>query len=164
MQKEAMNKFLSAIKAAGMTKWDAVCDIPTHYHHDGERRYNYYDGEETLVNFRGSLTTSTPIWGDPIQISVADISDIHEVTVGGTIEQVKKFCENFGIEMDDELKSILVKIQSANSKLIPETGDYTFRILSKKEIEKLSPEDKEKYESDLKEYNKRMMPGPIQVN
>lgn len=158
--------FLAGVEAAGLKVFSFVTDIDTHIHNN-ERSIAYADIDNEVVwgltntAFGGSTGAYR---NKSMMVIGADFGDIHEFRCGCNGAEMLKFCEGAGIPLTDEQKKMIINSDTDNFRIIPPTGDYTFKVLSEKEIEKLSPEEKEKYEADLADYNapygqKRLRPG-----
>lgn len=155
MQVSNLNKFLNAIKQAGIEKYELITDTaPTHFHNN-DTSFNVYDMDEEIAYNFTKVTGRSPVYEELIQVTGADFGDIHEVRFGATIEEAKKFADYYGMNLTEEQLKILVNINGANYRLMPETGDYTFIAKSEKEIESMTDEEKAKYEAEKAEWLKR---------
>ena len=160
-----MKKFIEALKSAGVNNWEGVTDINTHLYNN-ENCVNVLDeSDDTLYNFAGASGNASPYAPGSIVVKGVNLADLHEVRFGGTINQVKKFIDSFGLTLDEDQMKILIKIYGANYNLKPQTGDYfVFNELTEDEIAKLTEEEKTEYEKNKKEFEKRnSFRSPVQV-
>lgn len=164
MELVCMQKFLKGIKDANIKKWEAITDIPTHLYNN-DNQFNIFDEEtESIYNFSAPIVAGTPATMNDIVIKVAHISDVHETRIYCTLDEVKKFLNAIGTSLTSEQMKILVNIQGSNYILKPETGDYTFIEKSSDDIDKMTPEEKEKYEQDKKAWqNRNKQQSPVRV-
>lgn len=158
MQSGNMRKFLNAIDVAGIKNWEAVVDTPTHFYNNGVNRFNIYDEDEEVVyNFGPSIGQSSPYAVGQIVVKAADIADIHEVVIGGTVEEINRFATAYGFTFTEDQIKILYKIQGNTHDLKPSTGDYRFagfRVLTDEEVASLTKDQKELYDATLADYKK----------
>lgn len=159
MELSTTKKFLNAVKEAGIKKYQFDTDLGTHFYHDAERSLLILDeAESTIFNFRRRFAGQTEMeYNGNIRVYAAHLSDVHEVRVGGTYEEIKKFVDSYGLNLTTEDLKVLVKIDNTNRDIMPLTGDYIssdFEEKSEEEIEKMSEEEKEKYLADLDNYKK----------
>ena len=166
MTVESMRKFMDAVKAAGIMDWEVMTDTaPTHYYNN-DVSFNVLDADNNMMyNFTQTITTVDPYGANQISVKGADLSDIHEVRFGASLEKVKAFIEAYGLSLTDDQLKILVKINGGNYNLKPATGDYlTFKELTEDQIAALSPEEQARYQEALDAFNKRKnIQMPVQV-
>lgn len=162
MTLEGAKKFIAALKSAGIKKYQFDTDLGTHYYNN-DNAVNVLDESLSMVyNFRRGDTTSTPVYDEKILVLGSDLSDIHEARTSGNYEQIKKFIDAYGLNLNDDQLKVILNIDKHNYSLKPETGDYNnFKILSSDEIAKLSPVEKAQYEAELEEYNKPKLPDGV---
>lgn len=145
-------KFLQACEDAGITTYQFDTDLGTHFYNDSRGIIVIDEAEEEAINIRRKFQMNDQYEGD-IRIFVANLVDIHEIRVGGTLDQIKKFLNSRGVTLDEEQTKVLLKINNTNLRLNPPTGDYNnFRYLSDEQLAKLTDEEKEKYETERKKY------------
>lgn len=160
MKLSTTKKIIEAMETAGIKVWDAIVDTaPTHLYNN-DTQFNVLDeAEETLINFAPSIPNIDPFGYNNIVVKHTDLSDVHEIRLGGTLEEIKKFVEAYGIVLEDDQLDILIKINSKNYNLKPVTGDYlTFEKLSEEEVAALSEEERADYEKALKSFESRNKP------
>lgn len=155
MTGEQTKKVIAAFEAVGITDYAFHTDMMGNYYNNSNGIIKYNEADELVYNIRsprrtGSVASSE---GD-LEVATAWCEDIHEVTVGGNYEQIDSLLNELGVTLSDSDTKLLVNIADKNYDIIPVTGDYVnaFHYLSKKQIEELSPEEKAKYEADLKAY------------
>lgn len=149
MDNNGVKKFMAALKAANITKYSFDTDLGTHYYNN-ENSIVFLDYSNDLVyNIRSNhFAGSVPAYEGDFAVYASEFEDIHEVRCGGTLEQIHKFIESAGLTLSDEQKQVLVDINSKNKfDIEPLTGDYhKFVELSEEEYNKLTPDEKEKYD------------------
>lgn len=165
MENSSMMKFMNAIDSAKIDKWEAVTAIMTHFYNN-DTSFNIADfNVNALYNFARPTNNSTPYTYDQIVVKGASFNEIHEVRFGGSLEQVKKFIEAYGISLTDDQYKILVNINTNNYTLKPVQGDYLkFEELSDSEIDALTDKEKSEYYQALKAFKERnKMTSAVQV-
>ena len=166
MTVESMNKFMDAVKAAGIKDWEVLTDTsPTHFYNN-DTSFNVLDEANNIIyNFSQTITTVDSYGANQISVKGADLSDIHEVRFGASLEKTKAFIEAYGLSLTDDQLKILVKINGGNYNLKPLTGDYlTFKELSEEELNALSQEERDRYQEALDAFNSRKkIQMPVQV-
>lgn len=165
MKNDSMKKFMNAIEKANIDTWEAVTAIMTHFYNN-KYSFNVADfNVNALYNFARPTNNSTPYRYDQIVVKGASFDEVHEVRFGGSLEQVKKFIDAYGISLTDDQYKILVNINSNNYTLKPVQGDYlTFEELSDAEIAALTAKEKSDYYQALKEFKDRnKMTSAVQV-
>lgn len=160
MNSNQARKFMEAVEAAGIDKYSFNTDVTTAYYHDGKTccvvpDYNL-DGIHAFKknNFSGAVSYFK---GDNKKIAYyfSDFGDVHEVRTVGNMSQMKKFAEAMGITLTDDVINVFKWMEGSTSDLKPITGDYTFKYLTDEEYDKLTPEQKEAYDENKKQYELR---------
>ena len=151
MKASATKKFLEAVKAAGIKNFEFYTSPQTHLYNDGRSVVIFDEKEELVINFRRKISGSIDPYDANIRVYCADIADVHEVRTGGTLDQIKKFIESYGLELDDEQKMKILKINAGNYDIKPITKDYyVFTEKTEEEIEQMTPQQKAEYEELLR--------------
>lgn len=165
MKNESMMKFIKAIDSAKIKNWEAVTAIMTHFYNT-DTSFNIADfNVNALYNFARPTNNSTPYTYDQIVVKGASFDEVHEVRFGGSLEQVKKFIDAYGISLTDDQYKILVNINTNNYTLKPVQGDYLkFEELSSAEIAALTDKEKSEYYQALNAFKERnKMTSAVQV-
>lgn len=157
MQTNQITSFIDAVKSAGLKNYSFADDTNVVFYNNDNSFILIDEAKETLINVRKTYVTGVPSSENPITISASDFLDIRRAEISGTAEQIKKFCESYGLSLTDDQLKIIVNIEGNNRILKPITGDYTvvYHKLSKAEYEALSDEEKAAYDAKVKEDNKR---------
>ena len=160
MTTSSWKKFKDALDNVGIKKFQIDTDTDYHLFNDPDagKIVVFDEGSETFYGIRQKIATSSEGWGDPIVVTAVEIADMHMMKFGATPDKISKFIEEMGLELDDEQKAAVIKINKGNYDINPETGDYIlagFKVLSDEEIAKLSPQSKIDYEEKLKIYESR---------
>lgn len=147
-------KFMDAINASGIKKYQFDTDLGTHYYNNDNSIIVIDQEESAVINIRKPFTSDTDCYNNKLMLYVSNFCDIHEARVGGDYETIKKFMESYGLPLDSEQLKILINIDRANYTIMPETGNYLSapKIKTQDEINKMSPEEKEQYEKEIAEY------------
>ena len=156
MTKAQSDKFMAAIKAAGITTYQFDTDLGTHLYNDGKNAIAIPDNNlEAVVAIRGNFGGSHPTYANNVQLVLSDYADVHEIRTGGTSEQIRTLVENLGITLTEDQVKIVVNIDKGNYDIKPETGNYQrFHYLTQNQYEALSDEEKAKYDSGKEAYEK----------
>lgn len=169
MKLSAIKKFKDALAAAGIEVWQAVTDVGPGNYYNNDVAINVLDeAEETLFNIRKS-THIDPFGGQGLIVQAADLGDVHEVRFAGSLEEVKKFIDAYGLNVTDEDHKILVNINGANLELKPMVGDYLkFVRKTDEEVAAMDEKHRAEYEAQLKaweavEAEKKKMTRPTEV-
>ena len=168
MTTSAWQKFKAAIDAVGIKKFQIDSDTDYHLFNDTDsaKVIVFDEGTETFYNFRQRVGNGSDGWKDPVIVTAVEVGDIHMIKFGATSDKIAEFIEQMGLNLDDEQKEAVIKINKGNYQLNPETGDYIlagFKVLSDEEIAKLSPQEKIDYKKKLEIYNQRQKMGVGQV-
>ena len=168
MTKESWQKAKAAMDAADIKKFQIDTDTDYHLFNDTDNAkvIVFDEGTETFYNFRQKVATSSEGWKDPIIVTACDAIDVHMLKFGATPDKISRFIEEMGLDLDDDQKEAVIKINKGNYDINPITGDYLlagFKELSEEEIAELSPQEKIDYENKLALYNKRKKMGGNQV-
>ena len=160
MTTEAWNKFKSALDQVGIKKFQIDTDTDYHLFNDPDNAkiVVFDEGSETFYGIRQKVATSSEGWGDPVVVTAVEIQDMHMMKFGATPDKISKFIEAMGLNLDEEQKAAVIKINKGNYDINPITGDYIlagFKVLSDEEIAKLSAQEKIDYEEKLEIYNNR---------
>ncbi len=168
MTTESWNKFKGAIDQVGIKKFQIDSDTDYHLFNDPDagKVVVFDEGSETFYGIRQKVATSSEGWKDPIVVTGVEIGDIHMVKFGATADKIAKWIDAMGLNLDDEQKAAVIKINKGNYDINPITGDYVlagFKVLSDEEVTKLSPQEKIDYEKKLEIYKSRQKFGTNQV-
>lgn len=165
MNKAGMSKFLDAVKKSNSKCFVASTDLGTHLYNDNEHSIIVND-ESTEILYCFSTPNASRA-SQKIQVLSACYDDIHELVFVGSYDEVKQFAKDLGLTLTEEQSKVLLNIKASNYNLKPVTGDYvSFVKLTEEDIEKLSEEEKAKYQEQLKEYEeneKKRNKKPVQV-
>jgi len=146
-------KFLDALEAAEMTKYEFDSDLGTHIYNDGENAFvKFVEADEMLYGIRSShVSGSHNVYNTedfPIEVYCMWCEDAHECRTAGNYKQISTFLNNLGVDLTDDDTKILLKIAGMNSDIIPANGDYNrFVPLTEEQYNRLSPEEKEAYDA-----------------
>ena len=168
MTTAAWQKFKAAIDAVGIKKFQIDSDTDYHLFNDTDaaKVIVFDEGTETFYNFRQRIGNGSDGWRDPVIVTAVEVADIHMIKFGADVATINKFIEAMGLNLDEDQKQAVIKINKGNYDINPETGDYLlagFKVLTPKEIAKLSEQEKIDYEKKLELYNKRKKMGNNQV-
>ena len=148
-----IKKFLAACQEAGIKNYQFDTDLGTHLYNNTETSIIVLDEtEEVAYNFRNKINDLNTSYNGNLYVQGANLSDIHEVRFGGTIDEIKAFATAYGLTFTDEQLNLLLKNDLTNYNVKPETGDYNFVPLTNSALEALSEEERKEYELNLKEY------------
>lgn len=171
MTAEQSQHFISAIEAAGITKYSYNTDVSTAYYNDGKTCFvipDYSLGGIHAVKKNGFAGANGGHFEkDKICCYYfSDFGDIHEVRTAGSPDQIKAVLEGMGLTLDDEKVKILKWMEESTSDLKPITGDYTFTPVSDKEYESMTEEEKVTYDraKSLYELRKAGISGKASVS
>jgi len=168
MTTESWNKFKNAIDACGIKKFQIDTDTDYHLFNDPDANkvIVFDEGSKTFYNFRGKVGTGSEGWNDPVVVTGCEEADIHMIKFGGSVEDVLKFIDQMGLNLDEDQMQAVIKINKGNYDINPLTGDYIltgFKKLSEEEIAELTPQEKIDYEAKLEIYTKRQKLGTNQA-
>ena len=154
MTKAQSDRILAAIEAAGIDKYMYTTDIPTHFLNDGKTAFTIADDDGVHAFFKNGFAGAHSYFPNETQICYyfADYGDIHEFKTAGTKDQMLAFINALGLSITDDQVKILKWMDAVRNDLKPITGDYKFKKLSDEEYNKLTPEEKEKYDAAKKQY------------
>lgn len=162
-------KFLQAVEEAGIKSYEFDCDTGSRFINDEDTYLTKvsYDDEAVVAFHRSSYMGSVSQYEANVEVHVADFADIHEIRTAGSAEQIEKFAESFGVNLDPEELKIIFKIDRNNLKVIPE-ADYEksyFHYLSELEYQMLPKEKQEEYDKAKEEFEdkKKKAIGPNQA-
>ena len=158
MTADQCQAFMSALEAAEVTNYSFDTDLSNHLRNDGVKSIAkpIYD-KECIVCFRSnkSYGGSQRAFDSNIEFILADFGDVHEVRCGLDYKQAETFVEALGgIDLTEEEFNILLEIDGHNYNVNPITGNYvdTFHYLSQKQLDELTPEEREEYEENKRAY------------
>ena len=146
MDKATIQKFKSAVEAAGIETYAYVTDIPTYFYNNKDNSIVLEDMSAEIaycIRDNTNYGSAQYFQNAPIVSFGAKFEDIHEVRVGGTYDQISTFISSLGLSLTDDQKKLLLSIASSKRPIVPPTGDYTFKELSEEECEVLTAEEKE---------------------
>ena len=89
------------------------------------------------------------------------------VKFGAKPDKIREFIEAMGLNLTDEQKDAVIKINKGNYDINPATNDYIlagFKVLTEEEIEALSEQEKIDYQTKLNIYNERQKFNRQNVN
>ena len=149
MTTEVAKKFIEAAEAVGIKNYEFDTDIGTHLYNHDFAIIKLVEADEVVYNIRSShYAGSHNTYNSPVQVVAANTNDIHEARIAGDHKQIQEFLNHLGVIIDEDDLKIILKIETANSNIIPETGDYNrFQPLSKKQYDSLSDEHKKEYDA-----------------
>lgn len=148
-------KFMNAVKAAGITKFQFDTGLGTHYYNNDHALILLDEAESAVINIRRAFVNDTSPYNDKTMVYVSNLDDIHEVRIGGDYESIMKFIKAYGLSLDSEHLKVLVNIDKTNNYVKPMTGDYhLFKEKTEEEIAKMSPAEKEAYEVEKTEHDR----------
>jgi hypothetical protein len=153
MTTESWNKFKGALDQVGIKKFQIDSDTDYHLFNDPDNAkiVVFDEGSETFYGIRQKTGSSHEGWSDPIVVTGVEIADIHMIKFGATADKISQFIEAMGLNLDDDQKAAVIKINKGNYDINPITGDYIlagFKVLSDEEIAKLTPQQKKDYEDN----------------
>jgi hypothetical protein len=158
MDKTTMQKFKTAVEAAGIDTYAYITDtMPTFYYNNTENSITVEDmGDEIVYCFRDNKAFGSGQYfqNSPIMVMGSKFEDIHEVRLGCTYDQAMDFVSSLGLNLTDDQKKLLLSIASSKRPIVPPTGDYTFKELSEEEYEALTAEEKEAYDAALLQWKR----------
>ena len=168
MTTASWNKFKDAIDSVGIKKFQIDSDTDYHLFNDPDasKVIVFDEGTETFYNFRQRVGNGSDGWSDPVVVTAVEIQDIHMIKFGADVATINKFIEAMGLNLDEDQKQAVIKINKGNYDINPLTGDYIlagFKVLSEEEIAELSDQGKIDYEKKLEIYKKRQKMGTNQV-
>lgn len=153
MELSTAKKFLAACESAGIKKYQFDTDLGTHYYNDDNAFVLLDEAESAVINIRKRLVTGSDPYPNDVRVYVSNLCDIHEARVGGTFLEIKKFLDLYGLSINDDQLKILLSIDRSNYSIMPMSEDYPgFSYKTEAEIVKLTQEEKDQYEADLKAY------------
>ena len=162
MTLDGVNKFLDALKAAGIKEYQFDTDTDIHYYNNETNSICVIDeSTENVYNIRQKISNGLTPYPGNLYVQASHINDIHVARFGGSYEDIKKFIDAYGLNVTESQLKLLINIDKRNYNLKPLTGDYNFKILSNDEIEKLSPEEKADYEYQLEVLNGTKLPKGV---
>jgi hypothetical protein len=158
MTGDQTKNLINALDTAGIKNYEFRTDMMTHYYNNGDNAIIKYNEADQMVynirsNSRGGYVKSN---NGGFEIAGTWCEDIHEVIFNANYDQVASLMSNLGVELSTDETKLLININTTNYDINPQTGDYVsgFHYLPPKEVEKLSPEEREKYEADKAAYEK----------
>ena len=107
--------------------------------------------DENLINTDGNkekeLIEIHNVSGDGFEGTMMVVNDPAKISLATTYPW-SEYGKELGVIVDEDDLKIILKIETANSNIIPETGDYNrFQPLSKKQYDSLSDEHKKEYDA-----------------
>ena len=169
MKSSEVTKFINAVKNAELTVWTAITDMSTHFWHNPDQNQLIFSDGDTLAHVRFNRQQEGP---GKVFLDYASVDDIHEVRTSGSPDKIKAILEELGMTVTDDDVKIIIRMSGAERDIIPPTGNYLgkdFIYLSEKQLERLTPEEREKYEIEKAEWEaylkekEKSIPGPLQV-
>ncbi len=150
MTKDQVSKIVSALESAELKKYMVVDDINTRIYNSDNAIIKVDDADEMFVNIRANnVGGSHKRFDSNIEVICMDFTDAHEFIVGADHQKIIKFVEELGLSLSDEEVKLIIELDNGNYNLIPPTGDYNrFVPLTEEQYERLSPEEKEKYDAE----------------
>lgn len=158
MNNAQTKKFLDALDAAGIKKYEFDSDLGTHIYSDGENAFiKYVEADEMLYGIRSTHNAGSHNVYDyntnPIHVICMWCEDAHECRTAGNYKQISTLLQELGATLSDEENKILLKITGMNSDIIPANGDYNrFVPLTEEQYNALTPEGKAKYDAEKAAY------------
>ena len=161
MTESQVNKFMSAIQSAEIKNFAFVDDITAYYKNSDAGVCVYDSANKAIVAINLNPATSARD-SNPLRFMMSDITDIHRAEVQGDYESIKKFIDVYGLSLDDKQLKVLMEIDRNNTIVKPATGDYTitYHKLSQEEIDKMTPEEKAKYDEMVAKDQSRLVDLP----
>ena len=169
MTLESWLKFKGALDQAGITKYQIDTDTDYHLFNDTDagKVIVLDEGSSTFYNFRQRVANGSDGWKDPIVVTGCTVEDIHMVKFGAKPDKIREFIEAMGLNLTDEQKDAVIKINKGNYDINPATNDYIlagFKVLTEEEIKALSEQEKIDYQTKLNIYNERQKFNRQNVN
>lgn len=157
MNADIANKIKSAIDSTGLKLYRFRSMNNLNFDNDGETKFVDIDtGTEAIHNVQRNYGGAYKVLGDKeFLYRNAGYPEISEFEICGDYNEITAFLEAMGIELTDERVKILKNIDTMKRDIVPFTGDYTFKVLSQEEYDALTPEEKEKYDAEKKQYDLR---------
>lgn len=146
MELNGIKKFISTLEKIGVTDWEAITDTaPTHYYNNDSQVNLIDEDNEMMYNFAKGLPSSP--YNGQIVVRGSHLSDIHEVSFGcDNIQILNKFIKEYGLSATESQSNVLLKINTVNNNIIPQTGDYlTFEKSIESKLNTMSKEDRDAY-------------------
>lgn len=150
MNKDQVSKIMSALESAGLKNYMVVDDITTKIYNSDTSIIKVDDADEMFVNIRANnVGGSHKRFDSNLEVICMDFVDAHEFIVGADHQKITNFVKGLGLNLSDDEEKLIVKLDNGNYNLIPPTGDYNrFVPLTEEQYERLSPEEKEKYDAE----------------
>ena len=117
-------KFLAALETAGIKNYTFNTDLGTYLYNGDNAVIVLDEAEEMAYAFRAALPNLNKFADGHINVYGSPLADIHEVSVGGSYEQIKKFIDSYGLSLNDDQLKIILNIDKANYDLKPIQGNY----------------------------------------
>lgn len=154
MTKDQVSKIMSALESVEIKNYMVVDDITTKIYNSDTSIIKVDDADEMFVNIRANnVGGSHKRFDSNLEVICMDFVDAHEFIVGADHQKITNFIEGLGLNLSDDEKKLIVELDNGNYNLIPPTGDYNRFVPLTEEHERLSPEEKEKYDAEKAEHD-----------
>lgn len=147
MTEAQVNKFMSAVESAEIENFCFIDDITCYYTNSDAGVCVYDSSNKAIVSIQKNVAASAQL-SNPLKFQMCDIVDIHRAEVSGTYEIIKKFIDEYGLDLTDDQLKVLLRIDRNNNINKPVTGDYTttYKKLTPEEYDALTEEEKKEYD------------------
>lgn len=148
---------ISAMEDAEIKEYQFVTDNNNNLYHSESSVLKFDSSNDMLWAIGLAPRIGTISGGGALMATSSDSESIHEFRVKGDWETMKKLIEKFNLDLTDEEKLILLQTNANNLVVKPVTGDYSniFHEISPESYEKLTPEEKAKYDEAKKKEDER---------
>lgn len=151
MRANIIEKIMGAVEETGIKKYHFVTSNIDNFYND-DRNIVIVDMDTSSISNITKRRVITNGYDGKLMYQVASFDDIHQFKFGGTYKEIKEFVDALGYSLTDDQVKILLELEASETTLIPEQEDYTFRYLTKEQIDRLPDDEKEAYEEELKKH------------